>query len=135
MEKIMNSKTKNILVAISAFQVLSNFAINDAQAMEIVNGTVKVGTRQICKLEKFQAFKAIEDIKNNSKYSNNIQVQTDDDLQTILKKLNHQYSDANEILANGLNAQGYYDEYPHKLADYFSSGGCTETNHSEVIGN
>ena len=123
----MNSKAKKMLVALSAFQVSSSALVSEAQAMDIRNGVVKVSKSQVCKIEKFLVVKALTDIKDNKKYSNNPQVVKDDTIETIIKKVNHQYTDINEVLSKGLNSEGYYDEYPHKLSDYFSSGGCTQS--------
>jgi hypothetical protein len=116
-----------MLMALSAFQVTATSMSSDAHAMDVRNGKVVIGHNGVtCDLGGFLVSKATKDIAGSKKYSNNAQVVDTDTVAIIVKKLNHRFSDFNKIISTGLDAPGYYDQYPHKLPDYFASGSCTK---------
>jgi|GEM_PF-5085101 len=120
----MKNKTRNMLVALSAFQVAGASMAPEAHAMSIRSGHVNIGHNGVsCSLDHFLVSKAIKDI-NGNKYTKNVKVTDTDTVAMILKKLNHQFTDMNTVLSKGLNAPGYYDEYPHKLPNYFANNTC-----------
>lgn len=132
----MNNK-QQLLLALSTFQISSTVASSDAHAMKIENGNVIVelegyysgdpnsvgrDTEQvICEL-KGLILPSILSIIERSKRKNAPKVAPNDTLEVILKKFNHIYSSSKDKV--NLDAPGYYDEYPHKLPDYFAKDSC-----------
>jgi hypothetical protein len=118
----MNRNTLHMLKALSAFQVVSVLSPVDAEAMEAGAGKVSVG-QVTCDLGGFLATKAANGI-NGNRHTNNSKVVETDSVVTILHKLNHQFEDVNKVVVRGLMSRGYYDDYPHKLPDFFAPGSC-----------
>ena len=117
----MNNKGKNMLIALSAFQLASTALSGTADAMTIKDGKVSVGDSVSCEITGLLMKNVMDDIVAQHKYSKNAQIIHSDTVATILKKLNHQYEDAKTAK---LDSKGYYDEYPEKLPDYFATGSC-----------
>ena len=119
----MKRSTTKMLKALSVFQVFAVANPMDAEAMVAGNGRVQVGSIS-CDLGGFKAFQAASMI-NGNRHTNNSRVLEADTVTTILHKLNHQFEDINAVLSRGLLSPGYYDQYPHKLPDFFAVGSCT----------